>query len=90
MEDLVATEEGLLEKFLKKWFYWHYFVYSEAVCLAPLPNIILHDPWVIPFLLLYNTSVYRVKCHARYRDFLIPGIPGNLCIHLSASYVCNT
>lgn len=29
MEDLVATDRGLREKFLKKWFYWHEFTYSE-------------------------------------------------------------
>lgn len=29
MEDLVGTKRGLNEKYLKKWFWWHKFVYSE-------------------------------------------------------------
>lgn len=29
LEDLVATERGLLDKFFKKLFYWHECVYSE-------------------------------------------------------------
>lgn len=33
MEDLVVMERGLQDKFFKKWFYLHYFTYSERSTL---------------------------------------------------------
>ncbi|PIO14300.1 hypothetical protein AB205_0070540 [Aquarana catesbeiana] len=45
MEDLVATEKGLREKFLKKnVFYWHEFVYSEEYAELAISSLSFNQP----------------------------------------------